>query len=186
VTYGWIEPGAPLDHRPLEPVFRVSRFWEKPSRPLASDLMHRGCLWNSFIMIGRVGAFFKIIQQAVPDLLVSFESMRPDFRAPGADKASDDLYSGIPAVSFSDSVLAVRPSDLAVLRTSGLEWSDLGEPIRVTSLLRRKGIRTAWEGTVGSTSLRNPDGEAGGSCTAAGETANPGAGDGWMPMASGS
>jgi mannose-1-phosphate guanylyltransferase len=47
VAYGWIEPGASLTNRPLG-MFEVSRFWEKPNLSLASALMERGCLWNSF------------------------------------------------------------------------------------------------------------------------------------------
>ena len=52
--YGWIEPAAralPLDG---EPVFPIRRFWEKPSAELAADLLTRGCLWNSFVMVGRI------------------------------------------------------------------------------------------------------------------------------------
>jgi len=37
----------------------------------------------------------------------------------------------------------VRPQDLAVLRATGLGWSDLGEPGRVLSVLGRKGLRRA-------------------------------------------
>jgi mannose-1-phosphate guanylyltransferase len=47
VEYGWIEPGIPIEGPLVESVFRVSRFWEKPSAPIASRLMAKGCLWNS-------------------------------------------------------------------------------------------------------------------------------------------
>ncbi len=144
VAYGWIEPGALLDNRMADPVFHISRFWEKPSQALASDLMRRGCLWNSFVMVGRVCAFFRLFQRALPDLLESFESMQAASLTLARNEALDDLYSRIPGISFSDSVLAVCPSDLAVLRGSGLDWSDLGEPARVTSLLSRRSVKPEW------------------------------------------
>ena len=55
-----------------------------------------------------------------------------------------DLYLGIRASSFSQDVLSVQPNGLAVLRATGLGWSDLGEPGRVLSVLERKGVQTDW------------------------------------------
>ena len=74
-AYGWIEPGFPLASEAGNFISEVSRFWEKPSRRVASYLMRRGCLWNSFVMVGAVGAFIEMIRHALPDLLESFESM---------------------------------------------------------------------------------------------------------------
>jgi hypothetical protein len=37
-------------------------------------------------------------------------------------------------------VLSPRPNDLAVLRASGLGWSDLGDPSLVLSVLERRGF----------------------------------------------
>ena len=38
--------------------------------------MERGCLWNSFVMIGHVNAFMNLIRHALPELVESFESIR--------------------------------------------------------------------------------------------------------------
>jgi mannose-1-phosphate guanylyltransferase len=38
VQYGWIEAGDRLLDRPAYPVYRVRRFWEKPTRALAETL----------------------------------------------------------------------------------------------------------------------------------------------------
>lgn len=58
VEYGWIEPGIPLGAPVPESVCRVSRFWEKPHGTLAAELMERGCLWNSFVIVcGRRSRF---------------------------------------------------------------------------------------------------------------------------------
>ncbi len=142
VEYGWIEPGTPLGDPVPVSVSRVSRFWEKPSSPLASSLMERGCLWNSFVMVGYVHAFLNLIRRALPSLVEAFESIRSSFFTAYEGAALCELYSGMGATSFSQDVLSVQPNGLAVLRASGLGWSDLGEPSRVRSVLERKSVQT--------------------------------------------
>ena len=136
--YGWIEPGSLIAGESGSLIFEVSRFWEKPSRRRASDLMRRGCLWNSFVMVGAVGAFLRTIRHALPDLLACFESTWATMTPGTEDEALRGLYLKVPAASFSHEVLSERPSDLAVIRTRGLGWSDLGEPARVASILALK------------------------------------------------
>jgi mannose-1-phosphate guanylyltransferase len=163
VEYGWIEPGIPLGDPEPESVCRVCRFWEKPHRALAAALMERGCLWNSFVMVGHVYAFLNLIRRALPDLVESFESIRPLFFTSNEGAALRKLYSTIRATSFSQDVLSVQPNDLAVLRASGLGWSDLGEPSRVRSVLERKGIQREWEfrGAVATGGLPDEKGASG-------------------------
>ncbi len=143
VEYGWIEPGTPLGDLVPDSVCRVSRFWEKPSSALASSLMERGCLWNSFVMVGYVHAFLNLIRRAIPGLVELFESIRSSLFTAAEGTALCELYSGIGATSFSQDVLSAQPNELAVLRAAGLGWSDLGEPSRVRSALERKSVQTA-------------------------------------------
>jgi len=123
-SYGWIEPGHLIAGGAVS---EVRRFWEKPSGRVAARLMRGGCLWNSFVMVGRVRAFLAMIGRTLPELIRAFESME--------GHGLDELYAKIPATNFSDEVLTKRPSDLTVLPASGLGWSDLGEPQRVLSAL---------------------------------------------------
>lgn len=141
VEYGWIEPGIPLGDPVPDSVYHVSRFWEKPSGSLASSLMERCCLWNSFVMVGYVHAFVNLIRRALPGLVEVFESIRSSLFTAAERTALCELYSGIGATSFSQDVLSGQPNELAVLRASGLGWSDLGEPGRVHSALVRKGVQ---------------------------------------------
>jgi mannose-1-phosphate guanylyltransferase len=132
-SYGWIEPGEALEGAAAGSVFKVSRFWEKPSRSTASRLMLRGGLWNTFVMIGRVSAFLNMVRRALPSLLMAFESMQSTNMPDGEAQALRCLYSSIPATNFSDHVLATSPAALSVLKARALGWSDLGEPQRVFS-----------------------------------------------------
>src|SRR6185369_6774987 len=52
--YGWIEPQPSILAGVERSITRVRKFWEKPSLNLATSLIERGCLWNSFVMVGRV------------------------------------------------------------------------------------------------------------------------------------
>ena len=79
VEYGWIEPGIPLGSHVPANIYRVSHFWEKPSATLAATLMERGCLWNSFVMVGHVQAFLDLMRNTLPPLVEAFESIRSSF-----------------------------------------------------------------------------------------------------------
>jgi mannose-1-phosphate guanylyltransferase len=70
--YGWIEPDAqPLTYG--EPMFAIRRFWEKPAPELAGRLLASGCLWNTFVMVGRITAFIDLLGAGTPELLRAFE-----------------------------------------------------------------------------------------------------------------
>jgi len=141
--YGWIEPLA--SRLTADAVSWVRRFWEKPTDEIARGLMDRGCLWNSFVMVGSVSAFLKMIRRALPDLWKSFESIEPILNTPDEPAAVERLYTQISDTNFSQSVLARRPGNLAVLPVIGLKWNDLGKPQRVFSTLADIGIEAKSE-----------------------------------------
>lgn len=134
-SYGWIEPGACLRRGRSGDLFEVRRFWEKPSRETAAMLMSAGCLWNSFIMVGRVSAFLKILRSALPALIAAFEESLIT-RASLDECEIDNIYASVEAGSFSHEVLSTCPRDLAVLPAKRLGWTDLGEPKRVFAALQ--------------------------------------------------
>ncbi|OGL09847.1 MAG: hypothetical protein A3I14_19650 [Candidatus Rokubacteria bacterium RIFCSPLOWO2_02_FULL_73_56] len=144
--YGWIEPGGPV--RGGTRLYRVQRFWEKPTPALAEDLFERGCLWNSFILVARVPALAALVRSAAPDLASAFAAVQPAIGTGEEAPALEALYATLPPVGFSDRVLATRPANLAVLPVQGLAWSDWGQPARVLATLGRLGIRPAWAGRV--------------------------------------
>jgi len=142
VEYGWIEPHASILGSMPRSITRVRRFWEKPTAAVARDLMERGCLWNSFVMVGRVDALLKMTQQASPEAYNLFAAISPTFASISEKAAVHQIYARLPEVNFSHEVLARRPNDLAVMRVGDVEWSDLGEPTRVLSTLARVGRQT--------------------------------------------
>jgi mannose-1-phosphate guanylyltransferase len=134
VEYGWIEPGQAIRDRPLS---RVNRFWEKPSLPEAQALLRRGCLWNTFVTVGRAETFLELLCAEIPDVV-------SNMAAALTDEDLHSAYRGVRAVDFSHAVLVPQPCRLLVVRGALSGWTDLGNPARVIDTLTRNNIEPAW------------------------------------------
>jgi mannose-1-phosphate guanylyltransferase len=142
VEYGWIEPGLAISGASPAALLRVNRFREKPSLPIARELLRRGCLWNTFVTIGQAGAFLELLCAEIPDVM---------FRMAAAltDSDLDLAYREVRAADFSRDVLAPQPHRLLVLRDAASGWTDLGNPARVFDTLVRHSIEPAWLTKIG-------------------------------------
>ncbi len=140
--YGWIEPQRSILGSAARSITQVRRFWEKPSASMAHTLMERGCLWNSFVIVGRVDALLRMTQAAIPQLYARFAALTPAFETVHERKVLAELYSTIHDVNYSHEVLTARPQDLAVMRVGDVGWSDLGDPARVLSTLALIGVQS--------------------------------------------
>jgi len=147
-AYGWIEPDQPIFGNGRPAFFRVRRFWEKPKPVLARTLLAEGCLWNSFVMVARGATLLALIESAAPDLYHTFLGLWPALNTHDEEAAIEALYAGLPSTNFSEQVLVSRPEDLAVLPVGGVQWSDLGEPGRVLSVLGQSGVNRAMAPTL--------------------------------------
>jgi mannose-1-phosphate guanylyltransferase len=142
VEYGWIEPGARVDSAFTNALLRVSRFWEKPSHRAAQALFERGCLWNTFVMVGRASLFLALLGETMPaGALNAFMAARDSIHLAAQDK----LWSSLTAGDFSHQVLTPSTQHLAVLRVGDIGWSDLGTPERVRAVLARSGLTPWWQ-----------------------------------------
>jgi mannose-1-phosphate guanylyltransferase len=146
VGYGWIEPGVSLECRLTNSLLRVNRFWEKPSTDVAQSLLTSGCLWNTFVMIGRASAFLKILKAAVPRMLRVFGADSYLYDAERDSTLGETAYAALTPGDFSQQVLSVSTERLAVLRLGDVGWSDLGTPERVIFAMIRSGLRSEWWG----------------------------------------
>jgi mannose-1-phosphate guanylyltransferase len=148
IEYGWIEPGVLVSQAAVGPLSRVNRFWEKPPLGQARALLGRGCLWNTFVTVGRAATFLEVLCAQVPAAVASI-------RRALAYSALEPAYSALPAVDFSRDVLVNQPRRLLVLRDQTSGWADLGSPARVFDTLARNGIQPEWvrEGEKGCVEL---------------------------------
>jgi mannose-1-phosphate guanylyltransferase len=142
--YGWIEPAAQDFGPQTTPVLPIQRFWEKPAPDHAAALLARGCLWNSFVMVGRVPAFIDLIRAGAPDLVRAFEPVQRVLGTPRERAVVDRVYASLDQVNFSERVLEPSAARLGVVRLKGIEWSDWGHAERVFATIRRTGWRPGW------------------------------------------
>lgn len=137
IEYGWIEPGQAVVEALPTQLHHVSRFWEKPSQAHAQTLLRAGCLWNTFVTIGRAGAFQDLLNSQIPDVARQVSSAL-------AAGDLDTAYRGVRAVDFSREVLTPRADRLLVLRDAASGWADLGNPSRVVDTLVRNHVEADW------------------------------------------
>jgi mannose-1-phosphate guanylyltransferase len=138
--YGWIEPAPPIGGPRGRRFLGVRRFWEKPPPPLARTLLDTGCLWNSFVMVGRGATLLGLIERSLPELCETFRALRRWIGTSMEEAVADAIYRGLPPTDFSRSVLGASAQDLAVLPVRGVAWSDLGRPERVLAVSRPSAI----------------------------------------------
>ncbi len=138
-AYGWIEPGRVLGVAQSK-VCAVRRFWEKPSREIAIELMANACLWNSFVILGRLSTLLGLFMVVMPELYTSFSKIRPTLGTQFEEGAVRKLYRDLHPADFSRQVLEPLPMNLAVLPVPDVGWSDLGEPDRVSQAIATLGM----------------------------------------------
>jgi mannose-1-phosphate guanylyltransferase len=138
--YGWIELGTPVC--PGKELYRVRRFQEKPNSKAARVLFEQGAVWNTFVMAGRVGAFLELVRKTIPGLLNEIGQAR--LWAGEETHIEYSLYLRLSTSNFSHDVLSLQSERLLVLRLNNTEWSDLGNPRRVASVIRETGCEPGW------------------------------------------
>ena len=134
--YGWIEPGLCMGRSSTTSLFRVNRFYEKPSRSVADKLHRNGCLLNTFVMTGYVRTFIELLQSTVPDVLKAFAPLARE--CPDERKVASHVYGKLIPGDFSHQVLSACTNRLLVLRLADAGWSDLGTEDRVKAVTSRQ------------------------------------------------
>jgi mannose-1-phosphate guanylyltransferase len=127
--YGWILPRAGADVWP-EPIVT---FLEKPPREIASGLMARGGLWNSFVVVADGQTLIRLYQRRLPGLV---EGLDAAWRSASRRRLAA-FYEALSPADFSRDLLQGSESDLRVLATPACGWSDLGTPERVASCIEQ-------------------------------------------------
>jgi mannose-1-phosphate guanylyltransferase len=143
--FGYIEPAPEVESRDNPGLMSVKRFWEKPSLEVAHNLLSLGCVWNTFVMVGRLAAFLGLIQETAPDLYRAFEPMM--YGKSTDHGAIQSVYDSIPSADFSKLVLSAVNPRVRVLNLGDVGWSDLGDPQRLMETLSTHGIQSPWRQT---------------------------------------
>ena len=143
VEYGWIEPAELIHGRWPWPIYRVRRFWEKPSRSIAERLEAAGCLWNCFVVVATATTLERLIGRATPELYGAFAPLRTRLGTPWEEDTARAVYAHLPSTDLSRHVFQACAESLAVLPVTGVSWTDLGDPLRVREAQARLGWQPA-------------------------------------------
>lgn len=138
--YGWIEPGHEIASRSGISLFQVCRFWEKPDPSTVRRLYFQEFLWNSLVLVGRLGALLKSFRETLPTLWERFEEIRETLGTASEPKVLESVYKGMPPVNLSRNLLEKIPDRLGVVPVEGVLWSDWGEEGRIIETLTRIGM----------------------------------------------
>lgn len=110
--YGYIEH---QDQSDTGPFFKVSRFHEKPSLPLAQNYIQQpNMLWNMCMFISKVSVFIDEFKRVAPDFFDEFQQFQ----------AGTKQYEEITSVSVDCAVL--EKSNRAWVLPVDFSWCDVG------------------------------------------------------------
>lgn len=133
--FGWIEPGARISSRTGVLVSEVARFWEKPAPETAQGCFARGCLWNTFVFLGKASSILAACRSALPQLTAILD-LHPE-EAPFECPPATNGQLALPVRGdFSRDVIERHPSLIGVAELPAMTWSDWGTPERVLEGLR--------------------------------------------------
>ena len=136
VGYGYIAPGRPLGCG--RDTFAVLAFHEKPEVSAAAEIVRQGALWNSLIMVARVGRVLELLRDLRPADVALLEETPLDLAA------LTTVYDRLRAWNFSREFLARIPEHLVVTRADGLGWSDWGTPEAIERVFAALGMVPPW------------------------------------------
>jgi mannose-1-phosphate guanylyltransferase len=140
--YGYIMPAGPL--KTVSSACRgksyfVEAFAEKPNSADAQEIIKRGGLWNTFVMVFRLSRMLELLRELVP---VEFAALAESRDAPAKATA---IYQALRPWNFSTQMLARIPQHLIVLRVANVNWSDWGTRESVERTYRALKLAPFWE-----------------------------------------
>jgi mannose-1-phosphate guanylyltransferase len=154
--YGWIEPGEPVGRLRGGMVYRVRRFWEKPTAAAARVCLDAGALWNTFVLASRVASLTAVGEEALPDLSARLARLAAFADTPEETWAIRQAFALATPASFSRAVLERVPAGLAVSPIPlAVTWADWGTPERVIASLRGAALRPPWLEAIGDLPVRS-------------------------------
>ncbi len=131
---GWIVPKSRSGDS-LARARSVERFVEKPRSAEAWALLEAGGLWNTMIVTGRVGAFWRLLRTHLPEQTQEIERYSRMLGQPEARTTLEKVYQSLQPADFSRAVLQ-SALGLSVVPMVDAGWSDCGTPKRLFECLK--------------------------------------------------
>jgi mannose-1-phosphate guanylyltransferase len=134
--YGYILPSDPLGQS--EKAFNVEAFTEKPNISGARNIISRGGLWNTFVMVFRLSRMLELVSELVPNEFADLLRLRE------TPHKAVDIYQTLDSWNLSTQVLARIPEHLIMHKVSDVHWSDWGTRESVERTYRDLNIVPFW------------------------------------------
>jgi mannose-1-phosphate guanylyltransferase len=149
--YGYILPGKSVGVAAAGCDLRyVERFIEKPAPSVARQLILRGALWNTMVLVAHAKTLLDLMRCLVPDL---YHPLREISEANGNGNGIErkrKVYAALEPLNFSQAVLEKlpvhQPGCLSVLPMPGVFWSDWGSRRRLLNVLNKAGYMARFQG----------------------------------------
>jgi mannose-1-phosphate guanylyltransferase len=119
--------------------YYVGAFTEKPNSIEAQNIIERGGLWNTFVMVFKLSRMLELIQELVPHEFAMLSELRHT-----PEKATE-IYQALQSWNLSTQVLARIPQHLIVLRVANVDWSDWGTRESVERTYKALKLAPIWE-----------------------------------------
>ncbi len=116
--YGYILPANPL--KTSGNLYHVDSFREKPNSDDAQEIINRGGLWNTLVMVFRLSRMLDLVQEIAPHEVEGLLELRI------SPEKAVSLYQTLQPWNFSTKMLARIPQHLVVFKVANVLWSDWG------------------------------------------------------------
>jgi mannose-1-phosphate guanylyltransferase len=145
--YGYVVPTANAGEISLYGTSPVARFVEKPNKHAARALVSAGALWNTMVMVFKIGTLFKMIERIDPITHRHFVRILARLGRSDEEKTIAGVYRTLEAINFSKGILEkisqVYRNAISVLPVFQVYWSDWGSPKRLLASQHLLKLRDA-------------------------------------------
>ena len=135
--YGYILPANPL--KTSGNLYHVDSFMEKPNSDDAREIIERGGLWNTLVMVFRLSRMLELVQEIAPREAEGLFELRTS-----PEKAAS-LYQAMQPWNFSTKLLVRIPQHLVVLKVANVFWSDWGTREAIERTYRALNLVPSWK-----------------------------------------
>jgi mannose-1-phosphate guanylyltransferase len=124
---------------------KVRRFIEKPGYQTAQDLVQKGGLWNTMVMIFKARRLLGLMRRLIPARYRPFQRIGKALGTVHEKTIVERTYRQLNPWNLSRELLELFPTRyslrLSVLPLRGVFWSDWGSEARILSDLKRTGYQ---------------------------------------------
>ena len=135
--YGYILPANPL--KTSGNLYHVDSFREKPNSDDAQEIIKRGGLWNTLVMVFRLSRMLDLVQEIAPREVEGLFDVRT------SPEKVVSLYQTMQPWNFSTKLLTRIPQHLVVFKVSNVLWSDWGTREAIERTYKALNLVPSWK-----------------------------------------